>query len=172
MPELGYLGMPVKQKDNSILLTKAQVAPKFIDKPDYPDLGIEYRGYAKKLLSNQEFQLIPQTPFFSFQIFVSTGAPSIDYTLTGELKPETKYFINQVLFSVTTTSVSITNYVLIRGVSSNLFIPIIAAAAANTSMVFQINLAVPLEVNRTFNTEMNSGISCSAQLSVIGFREN
>lgn len=37
-------------------------APKEIDKPEYPDKGINYAGFSKTLLSGNNYQLNPQIP--------------------------------------------------------------------------------------------------------------
>lgn len=52
-------------------------APKEIDKPDYPDKGVEYAGFSKTLLGGNDFQLNPQIEadinFFVTWLFGETG---------------------------------------------------------------------------------------------------
>jgi len=58
-------------------------APLKIDIPNYPDAGVSYAGYSKKIFSNEIFKLNKQTPFdFNFDWLPAAGVTTTNFILS------------------------------------------------------------------------------------------
>jgi len=80
-------------------------APKEIDKPEYDDIGVSFKGYSKTPMGNKEYRLNPQTPFdANFLTTAAGGETSFNYSLSSDTTK--KYFITDMFISAWPNSVN------------------------------------------------------------------
>lgn len=87
---IAYVGIGTQQNPNI-------QAPTKIDTPQYPDKYVDYAGYSKVSLSNNQFRLSPQTEN-NIGIYFPGGTPAGNYNINRG-NPTQDYVIKFVLVS-------------------------------------------------------------------------
>jgi len=94
----------VVYKPQSLAGTQSN-APKEIDKPEYDDVGVSFKGYSKTPLGNKEYRLNTQTPFdANFRTVAVGGETQFNYSLSQNTT--SKHFITDIFFTCWPNSVN------------------------------------------------------------------
>jgi hypothetical protein len=129
---------------------KFEQAPKQIDEPQYPDQGVAFAGYSKKLLSGNDYKLYPQTRFSIVDESTSITNTTIQNTVHGDVTrdPTKKIYITSMQIAVSISAIVNDSYASLYdyGVSGKLLWKTGLLRSGNIEVVFP----VPLEISTPY----------------------
>lgn len=137
--------------------------------PPYEDLGVKYRGYAKKLEGSNIYQLIKQDPFY-YSYDKNFTAITGSLTLGFSQWNNRKFYLTELSIDYYETA-AITDGIQIDDNQGNAFCKFIITQGVN-SRIYSFSTPILIEkstIKISFNT--NAAIGNKLRMNVVGFLE-
>jgi len=124
------------------ITSKNVEAPKKIDEPSYPDQGVSFAGYAKKLISQGNYQLLKQYSYKKIANFTFI-ASAAGLTLSSEQQNGNDIYIDSIVMSAySDTDI----HVILRQFGSNELLGTLAVKAGMNNSI-NTKLSAPIKID-------------------------
>lgn len=123
-------------------------APKEIDKPEYDDRGVSFKGYSKTPSGNKEYILNPQEPFIvSEETIKVAGNPYLIMPLPDNTKDA---YITKICFSITrlAATAGVSSVVYFVDGNGKAILKVQEPQTAVGTMSFDFNFQIPLKIQK------------------------
>lgn len=146
-------------------------APTKIDIPEYPDVGVSFAGYSKKLSSGNSYRLSVQEPYECQTVFTWTAASTL-LTLAINSKQGKTIFIKNItvtMYTDTACSIAIANYQG-AGDFNNLAVLCCGAGQSNN---MSIEYPAPIKIDKiSWAAQPNTAITGRVSIVITGWYED